>query len=195
MLYVLSTRGWCFIFDMQEADCFIHHTYFYLYILLLHCTFNIVIRHFRNIDKSSWTIIYSTMWKIDLNGVVTQVNRLMKVFNLERLGAESECLSYVFIRFLNIFSGWWQPEVGGLVHPDDQGVPVGDEHPLADVELGVVDEERPLDVLLHNVPGEGEVLQHNRRPNFIFGTFTKWARAKVHVHNISWNTLEEICNR
>ena len=105
MLYILSTRGWCFIFDMQEADCFIHHTYFYLYILLLHCTFNIVIRHFRNIDKSSWTIIYSTMWKIDLNGVVTQVNRLMKVFNLERLGAESESLSYFFIRFLNIFSG------------------------------------------------------------------------------------------
>ena len=105
MLYILSTRGWCFIFDLQEADCFIHHTYFYLYLLLLYCTFNIVIRHFRNIDKSSWTIIYSTMWKIDLNGVVTQVNRLMKVFNLERLGAESESLSYFFIRFLNIFSG------------------------------------------------------------------------------------------
>ena len=111
------------------------------------------------------------MWKIDLNGVVTQVNRLMKVFNLERLGAESESLSYFFIQFLNIFLVRWRPEVGGLVHPDDQGVPVGDEDPLADVELGVVDEERPLDVLLHNVPCEGEELQHNRRSNIYLRYF------------------------
>ena len=131
MLYVLSTRGWCFIFDLQEADCFIHHTYFYLYLLLLYCTFNMVIRHFRNIDnhheqlfiapceKLTWMALlhrWIDSWifmiimnnhhlKVDLNSVVTQVNRLMKVFNLERLGAESESLSYFFIRFLNIFSG------------------------------------------------------------------------------------------
>ena len=45
------------------------------------------------------------------------------------------------------------PEVGGLVHPDDKRVPVGDENPLADVELGVVDQQRALYVLLHHIPG------------------------------------------
>ena len=38
------------------------------------------------------------------------------------------------------------------VHPDDQGVPVGDQDPLPDVKLGVVDEEGPLNVLLDHVP-------------------------------------------
>ena len=49
--------------------------------------------------------------------------------------------------------GGERPEVGGLVHPDDKRVPVGDENPLADVELGVVDQQRALYVLLHHVPG------------------------------------------
>ena len=47
-----------------------------------------------------------------------------------------------------------KPEVGGLVHPDDKGIPVGDKNPLPDVELGVVDEERSLYVLLHHIPAQ-----------------------------------------
>ena len=53
------------------------------------------------------------------------------------------------------------PEIGWFVHPDDEGVPVGDEHPLPDVELGVVDEHGPLYVLLHHVPATHRTASDN----------------------------------
>ena len=52
-----------------------------------------------------------------------------------------------------------KPEVGGLVHPDDQWVPVGDKNPLTDVKLGVVDQQRSLYVLLHHIPGPHQSYQ------------------------------------
>lgn len=48
---------------------------------------------------------------------------------------------------------WLRPQVRWLVHPDHEWVPVGDENPLANVKLGVVDQKRPLDVLLDHIPG------------------------------------------
>ena len=43
-----------------------------------------------------------------------------------------------------------EPEIAVLVEPDGQRVPVGDEEPLPYVKLGVVDTQRPFDVLLHD---------------------------------------------
>ena len=40
------------------------------------------------------------------------------------------------------------PEIRDLAHPHCERLPVGDHHPLPEVELGVVDEQRALDVLL-----------------------------------------------
>lgn len=53
-----------------------------------------------------------------LDGVVRQVNGLVKVFQCVLLGAEAE--------------------VAVLIEPDGQGVPVGDQEPLPDVELTVI---------------------------------------------------------
>ena len=76
----------------------------------------------------------------------------MEVFNFERLGAEPENHHWIFL-FAQRSQTGNRPEVGGLVHPDDKGVPVGDKDPLADVKLGVVDQQRPLYVLLHHISG------------------------------------------
>ena len=55
-------------------------------------------------------------------------------------------------RLTEATSSLLSPEIRISVHPDDQRVPAGDDEPLPDVELGVVDEEGPLDVLLNHVP-------------------------------------------
>ena len=49
-LYLICKR-FKSIFDLQKAQVYISSYYFYLYSLLLYCTFNIVIRYFRNIDN------------------------------------------------------------------------------------------------------------------------------------------------
>ena len=86
----------------------------------------------------------------------------MEVFNFERLGAEPEhnCTSTFYMYELFSISSskfFRRPEVGRLVHPDNKGVPVGDKNPLTDVKLGVVDQQRPLYVLLHHIPGPSEL--------------------------------------
>ena len=53
-----------------------------------------------------------------------------------------------------------EAQVAVLVEPERQRVPVGDDEPLTDVELGAVDEQRTLDVLLHDVLA---LLLHHRR--------------------------------
>lgn len=55
-----------------------------------------------------------------LDGVVGQVNGLVKVLQRVLLGAEAE--------------------VAVLIEPDGQGVPVSDQEPLPDVELTVIDQ-------------------------------------------------------
>ena len=54
-------------------------------------------------------------------------------------------------RLTEATSSLLSPEIRISVHPDDQRVPAGDDEPLPDVELGVVDEEWAFDVLLYNV--------------------------------------------
>lgn len=55
-----------------------------------------------------------------LDGVVGQMNGLVKVLQRVLLGAEAE--------------------VAVLIEPDGQGVPVSDQEPLPDVELTVIDQ-------------------------------------------------------
>ena len=43
------------------------------------------------------------------------------------------------------------PDVVVVVHPNDEGVSPRDHEPLPYVELGVVDQQRPLDVLLEHL--------------------------------------------
>ena len=43
-----------------------------------------------------------------------------------------------------------------LVYPHCEGVPVRDEEPLPHIELGVIDQQRTLNVLLDHPPEEGE---------------------------------------
>ena len=89
-----------------------------------------------------------------LNSIVTQVDALMEVVNLEWLWAKSGQL------FQFRFDMFWHvvccdpcvPEVWRLIHPDDQGVPVSHQHPLPDVKLGVVNQHRSLNVLLDHEP-------------------------------------------
>ena len=109
------------------------------------------------------SFIYWTTWTSfhrNLNCIVAEVNWFVEVFDFERLGAEPEN-HWMFpsvsaldgVRNLKFKVVWLRPQVRWLVHPDHEWVPVGDENPLANVKLGVVDQKRPLDVLLDHIPG------------------------------------------
>ena len=45
------------------------------------------------------------------------------------------------------------PQIAGFIHPNNQRVPVCDQDPLSDVKLGVVDQQRSLNILLDHVSG------------------------------------------
>ena len=80
--------------------------------------------------------------------VVTQVDGLVEILHFIRLRTESKIRD--FLDWLKARRSARWPEIWRFVHPDNQRVPVRDQHPLSDVELGVVDQQRPLDVFLHN---------------------------------------------
>ena len=67
----------------------------------------------------AWTILV-----VFLDGIVGQMDGLVKVVQCVLLGAKTQ--------------------VGVLVEPDGEGVPVSHQEPLPDVKLGVVDQQWPL---------------------------------------------------
>lgn len=75
-----------------------------------------------------------------LNGIVAEMNVLLSRGQIEMFGAETQ---------ITIFED-----------PDRQWIPIGDEKPLTNVELRVVNQQRAFDVLLND---ELTIADHCRR--------------------------------
>lgn len=57
------------------------------------------------------------------------------------------------IYVLSIVVEDWKPYVAFLVAPDNQGIEIGNQNPLPDVEFSFADDEWPFDVFLCNPEG------------------------------------------